>query len=66
MARAYGGEGMSPDWTGWVVLHGMLLAAFLGVGCFVGILAARAAARWLGRRWWRGEFLNSTRRCWGL
>ena len=53
MARAYGGEGMSPDWTGWVVLHGMLLAAFLGVGCFVGILAARAAARWVLRRWWR-------------
>ena len=44
---------MSPDWTGWIVLQGLLLASFLGVGCFVGILAARAGARWLLRRWWR-------------
>jgi len=47
--RVGAGVGMSPDWTGWIVLHGMLLAAFLGVGCFVGILAVRAAARWLDR-----------------
>ena len=43
---------VSPDWTGWVILHGMLLAGFLFVGCFVCILAVRAAARWLLRRWW--------------
>ena len=53
MARAYGGEGMSPDWTGWIFLHGMLLAAFLFVGVVVVGLGVRAGARWLLRRWWR-------------
>ena len=44
---------MSPDWTGWVILHGMLLAGFLFVGVVVVGLGVRAAARWLLRRWRR-------------
>ena len=40
---------MSPSWTGWIFLHGMLLAAFLFVGVVVVGLGVRAAARWLDR-----------------
>ena len=44
---------MSPDWTGWIVLQGLLLASFLFVGVVVVGLGVRAGARWLLRRWWR-------------
>ena len=43
---------MSPSWTGWIFLHGMLLAGFLFVTVLVAGLGVRAAARWLLRRWW--------------
>ena len=44
---------MSPDWTGWIVLQGLLLASFLFVGVLVVGLGVRAGARWLLRRWGR-------------
>jgi hypothetical protein len=45
---------VSPDWAGWIVLHAMLLAAFVGGGCFLVLAGLRGAWRWwLARRWHR-------------
>ena len=43
---------MSPEWGGWIVLHAMVITAFIAGAGLVMIVCMQTVARWLLRRWW--------------
>jgi len=43
---------MSPDWAGWLVLHAMVVTAFIAGAAFLVVVGLQTVARWLLRRWW--------------